>query len=80
MYLQQTTIKAKVWVIVKVIISVLNLIVLVCVMNQSKCHWLLFNALTTSIAWTVHVESKFEQVSNRVTIFLDEFDVKILLS
>jgi hypothetical protein len=34
MYLQQIVLKAKVWVIVKVIISVLNLVVVVCVMNQ----------------------------------------------
>jgi hypothetical protein len=37
--------KAQVWVLIKAIISFLNHVVLACVMNQSRGHWLLSHAL-----------------------------------
>ncbi len=56
------------WVITKAIISVLNLVVTTCVMNQSQGHWLLSNALSTCIAPIVNMEVKFEQVFDGIEV------------
>jgi len=55
--LQQRVPKAQVWVVAKVVTSCLNLVVSACVMNQSKGHWLLLNALTIAIALTMFMEA-----------------------
>ncbi len=47
--LQQRLLKAQVWAIDELITSTLNPIILACVMNYSKGHWLLLDALTTII-------------------------------
>ncbi len=47
--LQQKVPKAQVWAIAKVVTLTLNLMVIVCVMNQSHNHWLLSNVLITTI-------------------------------
>jgi hypothetical protein len=57
MVLQQKIPKAQVWALTKLIISCLNHVVLACVMNQSRGHWLLSNALTT-ITFTMNMEAK----------------------
>jgi hypothetical protein len=57
-----------VWVIVKAITSVLNLVVTICVMNQSQGHWLLSDALSTFIAPTLNMEAKFEQVFDGIEV------------
>jgi hypothetical protein len=46
------------WVIVEAITYMLNPIVLACVMNQSKGwgHWLLLDALTIAITFTMEME------------------------
>jgi hypothetical protein len=38
-----------VWAIVKVVIMCLNAVVISCVLNQSRAHWLLFHALVSII-------------------------------
>jgi hypothetical protein len=45
-----------VWAIVENIITYLNHVVSACVMNQSKGHWLLFDALNTIINLTMALE------------------------
>jgi len=57
-----------VWIIVKAITSVLNLVVTICVMNQSQGHWLLSDALSTFIAPTLNMEAKFEQVFDGIEV------------
>jgi hypothetical protein len=49
--------KAQVWVVVEVVTFCLNPIVSTCVMNQSRGHWLLSNALTIVIALIVNMET-----------------------
>jgi hypothetical protein len=48
--------KAQVWVLIKAIISFLNHVVLACVMNQSRGHWLLFDALIITLPMNMEVE------------------------
>jgi len=57
MALQQRMPKAQVWAVVEVVTSCLNPIVSTCVMNQSRGHWLLSNALTIVIALIVNMET-----------------------
>jgi hypothetical protein len=52
-----------VWVIVEAITFTLNLVVSTYVMNQSRGHWLLSNALTTSITRTVEMEVALLELS-----------------
>jgi hypothetical protein len=47
--LPKKVLKTQVLDIVEVITSCLNPMVVACVMNQSHGHWLLFNALTTTM-------------------------------
>ncbi len=56
--------KAQVWVVVEVITFALNHVVLTCVLNQSRGHWLLFNTLTTCVTLIVKMETKLLQLSN----------------
>ncbi len=56
MVLQHRVLKAQVWAIVKVVTFALNLIVSTCVLNQSKGHWLLLDALTIIIILTMNME------------------------
>jgi hypothetical protein len=37
------------WAIAKVVTMCLNVVVISCVLNQSRAHWLLFDALVTTI-------------------------------
>ncbi len=56
MALQQRVQKTQVWVIVEVVTSCLNPFVSTYVMNQSRGHWLLLDALTITIAFTMSME------------------------
>jgi hypothetical protein len=56
MVLQHRILKAQVWVVAKVVTFALNLIVSTCVLNQSKGHWLLLDALTIIIILTMNME------------------------
>lgn len=66
------------WVIVEAITFGLNPIVLTCVMNQSRGHQFLSNALTITIAFIMNMKVKFLQVSSGPKIF-EQFESKILL-
>jgi hypothetical protein len=55
--LKQVIPKAQVCAIAKVIASTLNLIVSTYVMNQSRGHWLLSNALTITITFIMEMEA-----------------------
>jgi hypothetical protein len=57
MALQQKMPKAQVWVVVKVVTFCLNRIVSTFVMNQSRGHWLLLDALTIVITLIVNMEA-----------------------
>ncbi len=46
------------WVVYEAITHCLNLVVMACVLNQSRGHWLLLNALTIVINLIVVMESK----------------------
>ncbi len=50
--------KAQVRAIAKAITSTLNHVVYACVMNQSRGHWLLSNALTISITIIMEMEAQ----------------------
>jgi hypothetical protein len=76
--LQQKMSKAQVWAIVKVITSCLNSIVSACVMNQSRSHWLLSNALTIIITFTINMESTLFLFSGGLENF-DSFEIEILV-
>ncbi len=54
--LQQKVHKAQVWAIVEAITFILNHVVFACVINQSTGHWLLFDALTTTITLTMEMK------------------------
>jgi hypothetical protein len=56
MVLQHRILKAQVWVVAKVVTFALNLIVSTCVLNQSKGHRLLLDALTIIITLTMNME------------------------
>jgi hypothetical protein len=45
-----------VWAIAKIVIMCLNAVVISCVLNQSKVHWLLFDALVTTINFIMAME------------------------
>jgi hypothetical protein len=66
------------WVIAEAITSTLNLIVFACVMNQSRGHWLLLDALTITITFTMEMEAQLLEFSIRPEIF-DLFEVEICL-
>lgn len=57
MALQQRMPKAQVWAVTKVVTSCLNYIVSTCVMNHSRGHWLLSDALTIIITLIVNMEA-----------------------
>jgi hypothetical protein len=67
--LQQIVPKAQVWAIVEAITSTLNLVVFACLMNQSRGHYLLSNALTTTITFTMEMEAQLLELSTRLEIF-----------
>ncbi len=66
------------WVIVEAITFTLNLVVSACVMNQSRGRWLLLDALTTTITFTMEMEAHLLELSTRPKIF-DLFKVEICL-
>jgi hypothetical protein len=59
--LQQRALKAQVWAIAEAITFTLNLVAYACVMNQSRGHWLLSNALTISITLTMEMEAQLPE-------------------
>jgi len=75
--LQQGVLKAQVWAIAKAIISCLNFIVSACVMNQSKRHWLLSDALTIVVNISFNIKAKVVGF-NEGSKILNEFDSKLL--
>jgi len=62
--LQQSILKAQVWAIAKIILACLNLVVIICVLNQSRGHWLLFDILMIKINVIVTMESQPNSVVN----------------
>jgi hypothetical protein len=44
------------WATVKIVTFILNHVVLACVMNQFKGHWLLLDTLTTPVAFIMTME------------------------
>jgi len=48
--------KAQIWVLIKAIIYFLNHVVLACVMNQSRGHWLLSDVLIITLPMNMEVE------------------------
>jgi hypothetical protein len=76
--LQQKIFKAEVWGVAEAITSTLNLVVLPYVMNQSRGHWLLTNALTKTITSIMDMEIMLLQLFNGLEIF-KLFEVEIIL-
>jgi len=74
--LHEIILKAQVWAIVEVITSTLNHFVSTCVMNKSRGHWLLSNALTITITLTMEMEVALLELSIKLEIF-DLFEAKI---
>jgi hypothetical protein len=70
--------KAQVLAIVEAITSTLNHVVSTCVMNQSRGHWLLSDALTLTITFTMEMEAQLLELSVGLEIF-DLFEVEIHL-
>jgi hypothetical protein len=66
-----------VWVIVEAITFTLNLVISTYLMNQSRGHWLLSNALTTSTAFTMEMEVALLEFSTWPKIS-NPFETKIL--
>jgi hypothetical protein len=77
MTLQQRVPKDQIWAIIKTIISCMNPIVSACVMNQSRRHWLLSNALTTTINISRNMEAEVMGLGDGFKI-LDEFDLELV--
>jgi hypothetical protein len=67
-----------VWDIIKVVTFALKLVVLTCVLSQSKGHWLLSNTLTITITLTMTMEAMLLQLFSSFEVF-DPFEAKILL-
>jgi hypothetical protein len=67
-----------VWGVAETITSSLNFVVLPYVMNQSKSrgHWLLSNALTKTITFTMDMEAALLQLLNGLEVF-NLFEAKI---
>jgi hypothetical protein len=55
----------------------LNLVVSTCVMNQNRGQWLLLDALTTTITFTMEMEATLLQLSSRPKMF-NPFEAEIL--
>ncbi len=66
------------WDIIKVITFALNFVVLTCVLNQSKGHWLSSNAWRITITWSMNMKVNLLQLFNSFKVF-DPFEVEILL-
>jgi len=75
--LQHWVPKAQVWAIVEAITSCLNPIGNACVVNQPRGHWLILDALTTTINISLNMEAKIVGLGDGFEI-LDEFDLEIL--
>ncbi len=76
--LKQIISKAQVLAIAEAITSILNHVVFACVMNQSRGHWLLSDALTLTITFTMEMEAQLLELSVGLEIF-DLFQVEIHL-
>jgi hypothetical protein len=76
--LPQKVQKAQVWAVVEVVTSCLNPFVSTYVMNQSRGHWLLSNALKTTIAFTMSMEATLLPLSHGPEIF-DSFENEIIV-
>jgi hypothetical protein len=66
--LQQMVPKAQVWIVAEATTSHLNFIVSTCVMNESKGHWVLLDALTTTIALIINMEATLLPLSSGLKI------------
>jgi hypothetical protein len=77
MTLQQQVPKDQVWAIIEGIISCMNLVVNACVMNQSRGHWLLLDALITTVNISLNMEVEVLGLGDGFEI-LDEFDLELL--
>jgi len=76
--LKQIKYKAQVLAIAKAITFTLNHVVSTCVMNQSKGHWLLSDALPLTITFTMEMEAQILELYVGPEIF-DLFEVEIYL-
>lgn len=68
--------RPKFWVVVNAITSYLNLIMITCMMNQSRGHWLLSNALITIVKISFSMEVEGMGLGDRFEI-IDEFDLEL---
>ncbi len=75
--LHQQVPKAQVWVVTKAITSYLNLIMITCMMNQSRGHRLLSNVFTIIVNISFSMEVETMGLGDRFEI-IDEFDFKFL--
>ncbi len=66
--LQQKIPKVQVWAIVEAITFTLNPVISTCVMNHIKGHWLLLDALTTAITFTMEMEAQLLELFARPEI------------
>jgi hypothetical protein len=76
--LQQKIPKSQVWVIVEAITFTLNPVIFTCVTNHNRGHWLLLDALTTTITFTMEMEVQLLGLFARLEIF-GLFEAKICL-
>jgi hypothetical protein len=67
--LKQIISKAQVLAIAEAITSILNHVVFACVMNQSRGHWLLLDALTLTITFIMEMEAQLLELSVEVEIY-----------
>ncbi len=74
--LHQQIPKTQVWVVAKAIISYLNFIMITCMMNQSRGHWLLSNALTIIVNISFKVEVEAMGLGDRFEI-IEIFDLEL---
>jgi hypothetical protein len=73
---QQRVPKAQMWAIVEFVITSLNLVVITCVLNQSRSHGLLSNVLMTIINLIVAMKSQLDPLVDGIET-CDQFDVEL---
>ncbi len=67
------------WDISQIIINILFLVVIVCVLNQSYGHWLLFHVLHVAITMTLKLKEEFLIAPSMDNLIEDSFGVALEL-
>jgi hypothetical protein len=65
------------WHISQIIVDVLSLVMLDCVFNKSKCHWLLSDALNFDISICLKLREEFK-ISNYFDNFMEKDSIVVL--